>query len=252
MSKVAASALAIAGLVALTVLLREGGSNDNGHAKVPEDDLWRVDSATGLGRTNERSSTPAGSVRLAPAMQPAQTGNTRSLRRDNDPSISEPSTAPTLPYKQEPDQASGFGTELSAHDATAAVGRPFPLSASVDRECKGLASPAETSCHDMREALAQFVQEPRDEPWATSIEHTVRDYLLTKHPGGQDIRALECRTSICAIECVAVESALCVLDYSFASGTGLLSHGGGRGFESDSAGSRVVVHAEVYMRRDPL
>ena len=77
------------------------------------------------------------------------------------------------------------------------VAGPFTLSKSLADYCR------ETNwiaCQQMNQFLAQLRAEPRDEKWATSREDLLKRKFLAAGRKDLEIRALECRRSLCAIE----------------------------------------------------
>lgn len=73
------------------------------------------------------------------------------------------------------------------------VGRPFPLSPSMEAECR-----VDDGCAPVLRLLRQFSQQPRDPIWATRMEAGLRDLVMSLP--GYSIRAIECRASLCAAE----------------------------------------------------
>lgn len=84
------------------------------------------------------------------------------------------------------------------------VGRPFPISRSIESHCRSahVALYVER-CTEVQALLAEFSQESRDARWASSVEANLRVHVSQKVAGGA-IRALECRFSLCAIEVASV------------------------------------------------
>lgn len=73
------------------------------------------------------------------------------------------------------------------------VGRPFPLSPSMNAECR-----ADVGCAPALRLLKQLSKEPRDPIWASTMEAGLRDLVMSQP--GYSIRAIECRASLCAAE----------------------------------------------------
>lgn len=73
------------------------------------------------------------------------------------------------------------------------VGRPFPLSPSMEAECR-----VNDGCAPALRLLRQLSQQPRDPVWASKMEARLRDLVMSQP--GYSIRAIECRVSLCAAE----------------------------------------------------
>jgi hypothetical protein len=73
------------------------------------------------------------------------------------------------------------------------VGRPFPLSPSIEAECR-----VDDGCAPLLRLLKQFSQQPRDVVWAAKMEAGLRDLVMSQP--GYSIRTIECRASLCAAE----------------------------------------------------
>lgn len=73
------------------------------------------------------------------------------------------------------------------------VGRLFPLSPSMETECR-----VNDGCAPALRLLRQLSQQPRDPVWAPKMETGLRDLVMSQP--GYSIRAIECRVSLCAAE----------------------------------------------------
>ena len=121
-----------------------------------------------------------------------------------------PITVPHPPYTTKPaDPIALPQREVDPSRMTAAIeaeaaeviGRPFPMSPSVEGPCrKEIAKdPKTASCDRVLDLLSAMAREPRDPAWAFEAETRLRD-LINANPKLFTIRAIECRTSLCAIE----------------------------------------------------
>jgi hypothetical protein len=87
------------------------------------------------------------------------------------------------------------------------VGQPFPVSASILADCEPkLGMRPSLSCEPNKKLLDEMAEEPREEPWASAAERSIRA-LVQLEPGTDrprsvtyTIRNLECRKSICFLE----------------------------------------------------
>lgn len=111
-----------------------------------------------------------------------------------------PSTAHSLSHS--PSGARKVERESARSDSVAkpegpdlrVVGRPFPLSPSMEAACRVDAA----GCAPVLRLLKQFSQQPRDPIWAGKMEAGLRDLVMSEP--GYSIRAIECRASLCAAE----------------------------------------------------
>lgn len=92
----------------------------------------------------------------------------------------------------------------SQGDQPAVIGKPFRVSASVTSYCA--MQPRLMMCEAFEPQLAEFLAETRDARWAAPVERLIaRSMLVNGRPWAQ-IRALECRSTRCALEyAVAVD-----------------------------------------------
>jgi hypothetical protein len=130
----------------------------------------------------------------------ASTSVDLSVARNAVPASSVPSTAHPL------SQSRGDAREVEREGARSdniveaerpylgVVGRPFPLSPSMEAECRV----DEEGCALALRLLKQFSQQPRDPAWASKMEAGLRELVMSRP--GYSIRAIECRVSLCAAE----------------------------------------------------
>lgn len=132
-------------------------------------------------------------------------------------------------------------------DRTAMIGRPFPVSASVEFTCRKLGG----SCDEELDGLlSKFAHEPRDPAWAAEMETRLREFILTSEPGKFSIRAVECRTSLCVVEVASGFGAyIDHLESSESLSKDLFGWIGTHGYEVDQASARVTVTLQTFMRR---
>lgn len=77
------------------------------------------------------------------------------------------------------------------------VGRPFRVSDSVVKDCRHL---MERGCQALDEFLGLMAAQSRDPDWAARTEARLARVLTRGGRRDYQIRALECRSSLCAIE----------------------------------------------------
>lgn len=94
-----------------------------------------------------------------------------------------------------PEEAHAFGED---EQKSTSEPKPFPISDVIERKCEELEG-SEFDCAEIRLFLKTHAVEARDEQWAGAMESRLREVLDQI----QDIRirALECRSSICILEC---------------------------------------------------
>jgi hypothetical protein len=95
-----------------------------------------------------------------------------------------------------------------------------------------------------------MTEEPRDPEWAPAAESMLRDFIETTDPGKFSIRALECRTSICAVEVESIYGPFSgrVLGYEPLADE-LRRDAPMLGFEADEFGTRMTVTVFTFIRR---
>jgi hypothetical protein len=129
------------------------------------------------------------------------------------------------------------------------VGRAFPLSPSVRRECEP--QPVRNyTCETLMSELAKLSAEPRDRAWASETEKRLRAGVL-RGSTEVTIRALECRQSLCAIETASrtFEAGYQATSRALLAENGLVRVQELIASETDENGTRVVVLAQVFLRR---
>lgn len=82
------------------------------------------------------------------------------------------------------------------------IGRAFPVSTASRDFCSQQETGSASSCSSIEDAFANFSEEPRDNGWAEKMENELREYVGTQEYR-YTILALECRSSLCAIEVVS-------------------------------------------------
>jgi hypothetical protein len=135
--------------------------------------------------------------------------------------------------------------ESSGPAGTAVIGRPFPMSTSVETACRRLAG----TCDEGLQLLSKMVQEPRDAEWAKEMEFKLRDHLLTAQPGKYSIRAIECRSTLCAAEVESPYGPYLGGPYSFVAANNLYNGPSFLGYETGELGTKVTVTLQMFERR---
>jgi hypothetical protein len=99
-------------------------------------------------------------------------------------------------------------TEASVDESAGSksAGIPFPVSASVLQYCEHLSGAGSASCTDHIGVFAQLEKEKRDPVWAPSVEAEIAA-VVNSDPAFH-IRALECRTTVCAVEIESIQAAI--------------------------------------------
>jgi hypothetical protein len=144
---------------------------------------------------------------------------------------------------QSPDTHRPYSVDLSY------VGQPFPVSESIRAICDSW-----LSCKSNKKLLADMAREPREEPWATEAERTIRTLVsidpATKTPRETTftIRALECRQSICFLEAASIMEGFHTELYDFEKTSGLKAGDSIHGSEIDADGTKVYVSLWPFVR----
>lgn len=105
-----------------------------------------------------------------------------------------------------------------------------------------------------KKLLDDMAEEPREEPWATAAERSIRA-LVELEPGTElprevtyTIRALECRTSICFLETASIMGGFATELYYFEKTSGLTAQYPIDSTETDETGNKVHVTLWPFVR----
>jgi hypothetical protein len=107
-----------------------------------------------------------------------------------------------------------------------------------------------------KKLLDEMAEEPREEPWATMAERSIRALVeLELEPGTElprevtyTIRALECRTSICVLETASIMGGFATELYYFEKTSGLTAQYAIHSTETDESGNKVHVSLRPFAR----
>jgi len=86
----------------------------------------------------------------------------------------------------------------STSNQSSAIGKPFRVSNSVAQFCA--MKPVQMMCEAFEPLLAEFLAESRDAQWAAPVEKLIAKAMLVNGQPRVEIRALECRRMLCALE----------------------------------------------------
>lgn len=141
--------------------------------------------------------------------------------------------------------------EPEVTDPDAVIGRPFPISASVESNCRHWSkNDAGDMCGEVQQLLSKMAQEPRDPTWARKMEEALRDHVTTEEPGKFSIRAIECRTSVCAVEVESIHGPYLGGIYpDHPASKDLSTWLPIRAYETNEYGARVTVTVMTFTRR---
>ena len=180
-----------------------------------------------------------------PAREPARTVETTNIEQresgvgpKSDEGDSSAQSQPDLPIEVN-----------QAHINDQIVRRNFPVSPSVEAQCATHPIPNKEECVVVKNFLRQLMLQRRDEPWASSTEAKLRDHAA-QISADVEIRALECRETLCAMEVSTVMGNLDLLSWRevFALGVDDWSHFL-MGYEPEASGVQKKVFLRVYERR---
>lgn len=125
-------------------------------------------------------------------------------------------------------------------------GHTFPVSKSVRSDCEGN-SRGVGICVDVAQLLKTFNEEPRDVSWASDMEARIRTFVNSEE-GKFTIRALECRTSVCAVEVESIHGPYLGVDYETQVANGVEDSVASFGDEKDALGQDVTVTLRLIER----
>jgi hypothetical protein len=125
------------------------------------------------------------------------------------------------------------------------AGQPFALSASIRKSCES----APDQCAQVYALLDQLAAEARDAGWASNMERSLTDYMASQ---GRDfsIRALECRTTVCAAEVTSPRgSEVHAFHYGAPIDRVLQPAAGINAYERNESGDIMTLSLRLYSRR---
>ena len=130
----------------------------------------------------------------------------------------------------------------------AMIGRPFPVSESIERNCRRMATGGVDGCGEVHDALLALAQEPRDPVWAMDMEARLAALVSTRDSNAF-IRSLECRTSRCALEVASVSGAFRDPEYDYMVQNGISPSYGAFSYEKDPSSATMTVSLLTFLRR---
>jgi hypothetical protein len=141
---------------------------------------------------------------------------------------------------------------VTQQDPDAVVGRAFPVSASVEewrKQCVAELGEIDV-CNYEHDLLKSFAKERRDNAWARETESRLRNHVLTSDGGNKyQLRAVECRTTLCALEVESQYGGYHGMTYPESEAIGLRDRGGHGGYETIASGVRITVTLYIFARR---
>jgi hypothetical protein len=212
------------------------------------------DVTTSNSESPDSGASPASGLTRAPSEDESNTLRASEVSGDaraSEEHRSRPDSTTSSAFDAEGEAIAKFNSEddLAPANSRAEVGQPFPVSRSMQSQCKRNPVPTAEACAGVSKLLEEMAQEPRDEGWAMEVEAELRAHVLREHPTAR-IRALECRTSLCAVEVAAETGYLVILGEEEQRKCGIydLSHASSS-FETAPSGSKVTVTLRVFERR---
>ena len=198
-------------------------------------------------------------VPLAPAVQSGgkdesdgeiRRSVSRSASSFNDqPSNHSPGDAPDV-AQNESRKTSGSPVSAAAESDQTVVGRPFPVSASVEALCRKLSSRGEDNCALSHSELADFARQPRDPAWASEMEARLRDLVASE--SGYTVRTIECRTSMCVAEVASLRGMfhfVTAIGENDALNESLTESSWETAYEPDPSSASIGVTVGIFRRR---
>ena len=238
-------------LFAAVILLVLGAAWNGGFI---ENTGWLTRKVTGQGTAR---SEPSSSVSISNSSSSALVTHSDSFANNSSleavmSAVNEQARKSTNPTALRKNDASASSTPSDSDGSTTAdlevVGVPFPVSESVEQRCEKFAAEhgESTSCKNIHTLLTKMSQEPRDVAWATTLEATLRR-LIAADPKQFTIRAIECRTSLCAVE-VASSNQFLGFSYSTQISNGIWAVDVWWGDETNPEGAPIVVTLKIFRR----
>lgn len=231
-------ATALAGVVVFIAIVTVFGFREKRKAEVP------VETIAAVARNEVQPSHTDAQLDLSPhtdAQAKAEI-STQPQRNSNVGNGSE-----QVPAKRGPIERVSSQEVVNPTLDTSVVGRPFPISRSVQPDCT--ADSGSLDCESQRR-LDEFAQEPRDLAWAPQLERALRDLMDQRNPDFS-IRNVECRLVTCVLEVASLEghfNANRNLHYKQWRVVHAAPFGYLIGLETDSIGRRITVTLQIYER----
>ena len=138
--------------------------------------------------------------------------------------------------------------KFELEDARTAIGRPFPVSPSVERDCMHASWP-DAVCIATRDFLAELSKEPRNIPWARDQERRLEAGINALGPDKFTIRAIECRSTRCAVEVASTDVYVGEIEGDPDLERNLLPRIATFGVEKGPNGERICVTVFTFERR---
>ncbi len=137
--------------------------------------------------------------------------------------------------------------KIRSHDQT----DRFRSSASVQERCLSRPAPTSESCKTMSKFLEALAREEPDVEWAAQTEARIRAVVSARQDGTQ-VRALECKRSICVIETesLGTERHLAILRQEEQEAAGIVDDGNYvLAWEEDPVRGTLTITAVAFTRR---
>jgi hypothetical protein len=170
------------------------GSN-NGQAKIDVGDLSGTTQSSGVTNSQEQQqgfqTEEAGRPNLADRPVAGEARSDALSQKDPVPS---PLHSSEVNQNSNP-HSQAFASQMDG--LSVPEGAAFPISESIEAECADLER-KKIGCVDTRKALEKIEKERTDYHWAAEMENRLR--VAYGQIPGMRIRALACRSSVCAVE----------------------------------------------------
>jgi hypothetical protein len=162
-------------------------------------------------------------------------------------------TSSGMPESQEAargENASSEGASRLQDESQSIEVVPFRPSRSIQERCRTQPVPTADSCKEVGTFLEEMSRELRDAPWAASTELRLRAVVAARGDGTQ-IRALECKTSLCAIETLSPgDQHLAILGQAEQEAAGIVDDGDFvLAWEEDPTHGRVTITVRIFTIR---
>jgi hypothetical protein len=224
-------------MVLLNVNREEGASvNANAPASSEQNDIVK-----GPGKERASHTSPSGNGRL---QKPVAPHDSQVFSSGNIARAGVPVHASQTPKAEED------ATPVREDARRSAVAFPFRPSPTIVERCRTRPAPTADSCKEVNRLVEEMSREDRDEAWAKRTESRIRAVVAARQDGTQ-IRALECKTSLCAIETVSPATRfLSILLQAEQESAGVVDDGDFvLGWEEDPTHGRLTITVSVFGRR---
>jgi len=236
------AALVAGSVVGLLIVLLSSNREEHATANVDAPTATEKNEvAKERGKERALTTSPSGTYRME---KPAAPNNSQSLSSGSSGRAAKPVNES---QKQKADEEA---TAAQEEATSTPVGFTFRPSPTIVERCRTRPAPTADSCKEVNRLIEEMSREERDAAWAKRTESRIRAVVAARQDGTQ-IRALECKTSLCAIETVSPATRfLSILLQTEQESAGVVDDGDFvLGWEEDPTHGRRTITVSVFGRR---